>query len=81
MRSGLFGVCISHIQKDSFMAIRKQPPALFISLEFIEDEAVEELDPYAVMWAKIQQIAEVLDVSEEEAQQIVLGRICATPLR
>jgi len=63
------------------MAIRKQPPALFISLEFIEDEAVEELDPYAVMWAKIQQIAEVLDVSEEEAQQIVLGRICATPLR
>jgi hypothetical protein len=62
-------------------AIKKQPTYLFVSLDDVEDRAVDESDPYAVMWAKIQQVAEVLHVTEREAQQIVLGRICATPGR
>lgn len=59
------------------MAIKRQPPILFVSIELIEDEAVESADPYAVMWAKVQAVADALDVSETEAQQIVLGRIRA----
>lgn len=60
------------------MAIKKQPAYIFISLEEREDEPDESADPYAVMWAKVQTIAETLNISEREAQQIVLGRICAT---
>jgi hypothetical protein len=59
----------------------KPQPITFISIDMLEDSAVEESDPYAVMWAKIQQVAEVLNITEREAQQVVLGRICATPHR
>lgn len=57
--------------------MKKQPPVLFISIDLIEDEAVESSDPYAVMWAKIQEVADALCISEEEAQQVVMGRIRA----
>jgi hypothetical protein len=64
------------------LKLKPQPVAItFISIDMLEDKAVEETDPYAVMWAKVQQIAEVLNISEREAQQVVLGRICATPSR
>lgn len=60
-------------------AIHKPSPTkqviVLVSLDDIPDEAVEEADPYAVMWAKVQIIADTLDVSEEEAQRILLGRI------
>jgi hypothetical protein len=59
----------------------KPQPITFISIDMLEDSAVEESDPYAVMWAKIQQVAEMLNITEREAQQVVLGRICATPHR
>lgn len=60
--------------------MKKQPQVFFVSLEDIPEQAVEEADPFAIMWAKIVTISETLDVSEEVAQQIVLGRIKASAL-
>ena len=60
--------------------MKKQPQYIFESIDELPDEAVEEADPFAIMWAKIVTVAETLDVSEEVAQQIVLGRIKASAL-
>jgi hypothetical protein len=59
------------------MAIKKQPAYIFISLEERDDEPDEAADPYAVMWAKVCLIAHELNISEHEAEQIVLGRFRA----
>ena len=49
-----------------------------ISIHDVEEAADETYEPYAVLRAKTQHLAELLDCSEEIAERILLDRLGAS---
>jgi hypothetical protein len=49
-----------------------------VSFEFMEDVADSTFEPYAVLRAKTQHLAELLDCDEATAERILLDRLGAS---
>lgn len=57
--------------------ISRQPSTIvFVSINEVSDDVVDESsDPYAVLRAKTEHLAELLGCTEAEAERLVLDRI------